>query len=86
LLKLFTASRDGYKAPLPERHRLEGFMQGAIFMGYASSKQLAALMERVHFTVFGKTISQHQQENRGFWQENDLDYGQYDQPTYERKR
>ena len=54
LRKHFSASRDGYKLPDQDRHRLEGFMQGAVFMGFATSQQLADLMERVHFSVFGK--------------------------------
>ena len=40
LRKHFSASRDGYKLPDQDRHRLEGFMQGAVFMGFATSQQL----------------------------------------------
>ena len=81
----FIASRDGYKVPAADRHRLEGFIQGAIFMGYASSKDLANLMESVHYSVFGKSIRDHQTESSTKWQDSVIDYSQYDQPTYERK-
>lgn len=85
LLKYFSASRDGYKAPPEERHRLEGFMQGAAFMGFASSKELAVLMERTHFAVFGKTIEDRRLENVSLWQDSVINYDKYDQPAYERK-
>jgi|TARA_A100001518_G_C1225174_1_gene72748 hypothetical protein len=85
LRKHFSASRDGYKLPDQDRHRLEGFMQGAIFMGFATSQQLADLMERVHFSVFGKTIAERREESVSLWPQATIDYNHYDQPAYERK-
>lgn len=85
LRKHFSASRDGYKLPDQDRHRLEGFMQGAIFMGFATSQQLADLMERVHFSVFGKTIAERREESASLWPQATIDYNHYDQPAYERK-
>lgn len=86
LLSHFSASREAYKAPPEDRHRLEGFIQGAIFMGFASSKELAALMEQAHFSVFGQTIEQRREESEQRWQEMAIDYSRYDQPAYERKK
>ncbi|GMQ55099.1 hypothetical protein [Halopseudomonas aestusnigri] len=85
LRKHFSASRDGYKLPDQDRHRLEGFMQGAVFMGFATSQQLADLMERVHFSVFGKTIAERRESSASLWQQATIDYNHYDQPAYERK-
>lgn len=85
LRKHFSASRDGYKLPDQDRHRLEGFMQGAIFMGFATSQHLAGLMDRVHFSVFGKTIAERREGSASLWPEPAIDYNRYDQPAYERK-
>lgn len=85
LLGYFSASREGYKVPAQERHRLEGFMQGALFMGLASSKELAGLMERAHFVVFAKTIEEKRLESTSLWPDTAINYDGYDQPAYERK-
>ena len=85
LLRYFSASFEGYKAPPEDRHRLEGFMQGAVFMGFASGKELAALMERAHFSVFGKSIEDRRSENVSIWPDSSINYDRYDQPAYERK-
>lgn len=86
LLKYFSASRDGYKVPASERHRLEGFIQGAIFMGFSSSKEFSELMDDVHQSVFGKSIKERKVECLSKWQEKTIDYSKYEQPAYERKR
>ena len=85
LLKYFSASREGYKAPAEDRHRLEGFMQGAAFMGFATSREMAELMERAHVTVFGKTIEERRGKHASLWQDSVISYDRYDQPAYERK-
>ncbi len=85
LLRHFFVSRDGYKAPASDRHRLEGFMQGAVFMGLASSEELSLLMAKAHFSVFGKSIAERRGENSALWQESTIDYDRFDQPAYERR-
>jgi hypothetical protein len=85
LSRHFSASRDGYKIPASERHRLEGFMQGAVFMDLVTNSELAELMEKVHFTVFEKSIAERKKENKSSWQESAIDYEKYDQPTHERR-
>ena len=86
LSNYFSASRDGYKIPDCERHRLEGFMQGAVFMGLATNAELAELMEKVHFSIFEKSIADRRQEKSSSWQELAIDYEKYDQPTHQRKK
>lgn len=85
LKRIFSASKEGYKVTPAERHRLEGFMQAAVFMKLASNAELAKLMEAVHLSVFGKTIQQRKTEQAGKWQDEMIDYSQYEQPAYERK-
>lgn len=85
LCRYFSASRDGYKMPAEERHLLEGFIQGAIFMKFASGSELAELMEQVHYSVFGKTIEERRRESASRWQDSIIDYSQYDSPAYERR-
>lgn len=84
LRRYFSASRDGYQPPSEDRHRLEGFMQGAVFMGFATSAELGRVMERIHFDVFGKSIEERRQEGEARWQESVINYDRYDQPAYER--
>ena len=85
LNQIFTASKEGYKAPPAERHRLEGFMAAGVFMGLASNAELAKVMNEIHVRLFGKTIEQRKKELPGSWQEEGIDYSFYDQPTFERK-
>ena len=44
LNRLFTASKEGYKAAPAERHRLEGFMAAGVFMGLVTNAELAKVM------------------------------------------
>ena len=85
LLTYFSASREGYKAPPEDRHRLEGFMQGAVYMGFATNRGMGELMERAHLTVFGKTIEQRRGKHAPLWQDSVINYDRYDQPAYARK-
>jgi len=85
LNRIFTASKEGYKTPPVERHRLEGFMAAGVFMGLVTNAELAKVMDEIHVRLFGKTIEQRKVELPGSWQEEDIDYSFYDQPTFERK-
>ncbi len=85
LNQIFTASKEGYKAAPAERHRLEGFMAAGVFMGLVTNAELAKVMDDIHVRLFGKTIVQRKAELPGNWQEEGIDYGFYDQPTFERK-
>ena len=86
LNRIFSASKEGYKASPEERHRLEGFMHAGVFMGLATNAELAKIMDEIHVRIFGKTIQQRKTELASNWQEETIDYGQYEQPTFERKK
>ena len=47
-------------------------------MGFATSQQLADLMERVHFSVFGKTIAERRESSASLWPQATIDYNHYD--------
>ncbi len=85
LSQLFLASKEGYKASPVERHRLEGFMRAGVFMGIVSNDEMSGLMNSCHQAIFGKSIEQRKAELSSHWQEEFIDYSQYEQPTYERK-
>lgn len=85
LNQIFTASKEGYKTPPIERHRLEGFMAAGVFMSLVSNAELAKVMDDIHMRLFGKTIKQRKAELPGSWQEEGIDYSFYEQPTFERK-
>lgn len=82
--KLFQASKEGYNLPDIERHRLAGFIQAGVFLGFASNTEMQALMDNVHVSVFGKTIRERKESLPMSWSDESVDYGQYDQPSFER--
>ena len=82
LNKIFRASAEGYKVPDIDRHRLEGFMQAGVFLKVVTPAEMTSLLEEVHFSVFGKTIQQRKAEKSTGWSDIEVDYGQFDSPTY----
>ena len=53
-------------------------------MGIATNKEMHNLMESVHFSVFAKTIKERKETQKISWEDHDIDYGQFEQPTFER--
>ena len=82
LNKIFRASAEGYKVPDIDRHRLEGFMQAGVFLKIATPAEMTSLLEEVHYSVFGKTIQERKAEKSAGWSDIEVDYGQFDSPTY----
>ena len=85
LSKMFAASKEGYKVAPIDRHRLEGFMQAGVFIGLVSNAELSELMEAVHMNVYGQTIAERRAACSTGWQNESIDYSQYDQPAYVRR-
>lgn len=85
LNRIFLSSKEGYKVPSEERHRLEGFMHAGVYMEVVTKKELAKVMEDTHFSIFGKTIQQRRTELSSNLQEETIDYSYYDRPTFVRK-
>ena len=79
--KMFRASKEGYKIPDIDRHRLEGFMHAGIFMEIVTPAKMSKLLEDVHYSVFGKTIGQRKAEKSAGWSDIEVDYDQFDLPT-----
>ena len=82
LTKLFKASKEGYKIPDIDRHRLEGFMQAGIFVKIATPAEMSKLLEEAHFSVFGKMIKERKSEKSASWSDFDINYDKFDSPTY----
>ena len=85
LNRIFKASKDGYKASLIERHRLEGFMSAGVYMGVVTNAELAKVMNDIHVSIFGQSIEQRKAEKKTGWQVEVIDYSAYEQPAFERK-
>jgi len=83
---LFNASKSGYKFPAEERYRLAGFIQAGIFLELAKRSELSELMEEIHYSIFAKSIQERKNENDSTWQDEILDYSNYDQPVFERNK
>jgi hypothetical protein len=82
LTKLFKASKEGYKIPDIDRHRLEGFMQAGIFLQVATPAEMSKLLEDVHYSIFGKTIKERKSEVSASWSDIEINYDKFDSPTY----
>ena len=82
LNKIFRASAEGYKVPDIDRHRLEGFMQAGVFLKIVTPAEMTGLLEEVHHSVFGKTMQERKAEKSAGWSDIEVDYGQFDSPTY----
>ena len=82
LTRLFRASKEGYKIPDIDRHRLEGFLHAGIFMKIATPAEMSALLEDVHSSIFGKTIKERKSEVSVSWSDIEIDYDKFDSPTY----
>lgn len=84
LHRMYSASKQGYRATNVDRNRLEGFVECGVFLNLATRQEMARLMEEEHFKVFHKTIKERHDEHSGTWQYDAIDYRKYDQPTVER--
>ena len=84
LTKTFRASKEGYKIPDIDRHRLEGFMQAGIFMEISTPAEMSELLENVHYSVFEKTILERKSEVSATWTDIEVDYDKFDSPTFMR--
>ena len=82
LTKLFKASKEGYKILDIDRHRLEGFLHAGVFMKIVTPAEMSALMENVHYSIFGKTIRERKSEKSTNWSDIEIDYDKFDSPTY----
>lgn len=85
LFRMFAASKEGHKAALIDKHRLEGFMNAGVFMGVASNRELSLLMENIHQSVFGMSIQDRKNKSNTRWEDSVVDYSSYDLPTYVRR-
>lgn len=82
LNKMFRASKEGYKIPDIDRHRLEGFIHVGSFMKITTPAEMSKLLEEAHYSVFGKTIRDRKSEQSTSWSDIEIDYDKFDSPTY----
>lgn len=82
LKKIFTASRDGFKVSLSEKHRNEGFLQAGVFMGFISNEELYEKINTIHISVFGVSIEEKRKTDELKWKEGSIDYSAYDIPVF----
>lgn len=80
----FRSSKEGFKTPQIDRHRLEGFMFAGVFLGLTTNSELNSIMNDLHMHVFGKSIEQRKSEMPNLWKGDEVNYGTYDSPSYQR--
>ena len=81
---IFTAVRSGHKPPEMLKHRCEGFIRAGVFMGVVTNVEMSDLMEKIHLEVVGMTIKERIARHREKWQEDLVDYSDFDIPTFAR--
>lgn len=81
---IFTAIREGHKPPEALKHRCEGFMRAGVFLGVVKNTELSVLMGDLHIEVIGMTIAERQSKKREQFEDEEIDYSQYESPSYER--
>jgi hypothetical protein len=81
---IFLGIAEQHRPEPLEKARLEGFMRAGVFLGVTSNTELQALMEEIHFEVFGETIAERALQRKGHPGPDQIDYGQYDSPAIER--
>ncbi len=82
LTKKYRASKEGYKIPDIDRHRLEGFIHAGIYMEIVTSAEMSELLEEIHYSIFGKTIQERKAEKFANWSDMEIDYDLFDAPTF----
>jgi hypothetical protein len=84
LIKIFNASKEGYKVPEVQRCRLEGFIHAGVFMKLVSNAEIQELINETHLSIFNMTIEERKLSKGATWSDESIDYSQYDMPTFER--
>jgi len=82
LKTIFNSSKEGYRVLSIEKHRVEGFMQAGIFLGLVTNDELYDVMQEVHMSVFEMSIEARQKLNEIKWNDDQIDYGGYDIPSF----
>jgi len=83
--KIFDSSKEGYRVLSVEKHRVEGFMQAGVFLGIISNNELYDVMQEVHMSVFDMSIEERQKINEIKWNDDQIDYGGYEIPSFLRE-
>ncbi|MDB2384836.1 hypothetical protein N9V90_03280 [Endozoicomonas sp.] len=84
LKQIFQAEKAGIQTSSKERHRCEGFMRAGTFLGLISTEGMSQLMESVHQEVFGTSIANRARKQKQQWENDTVNYSQFDMPAYER--
>ena len=79
---IFNSSKGGYRVLDVEKNRVEGFMQAGVFLGIISNGELYDLMQEVHMSVFDMSIEDRQKINEIKWNDDQIDYGGYEIPSF----
>ena len=79
---IFYSSKEGYRVLIVEKHRVEGFMQSGVFLGLISNDELYDVMQEVHMSVFDMSIEERQKINEIKWNDDQIDYGGYEIPSF----
>lgn len=82
LNNIFNSSKEGYRISPVEKHRTEGFMQAGVFLGIASNEELYSVMQQVHLSVFEMTIEDKKKMDEIKWNDDQIDYGGYEIPSF----
>ena len=79
---IFNSSNEGFRISNIEKNRLEGFMQAGVFLKFTSNEELYDVMQEVHISVFEMSIEERKKINEIKWNDDQIDYGGYEIPSF----
>ena len=62
LLEIFKQVKSRQRVPDKDKFRLEGFLEGAVFLGFSSSGELNQLIANHYQKIHGKSLEQRRLE------------------------
>lgn len=91
LVKIYQNKKNNFHHQAKERYKLEGFMQGAIFIGFANEVILEEIIDEEHLEVFNETLKERERQAYRLKREEfrrraitPSDYSEYEIPAYQR--
>ena len=79
LTHLYSEIKEKRTLDEAQKHRIEGFISAGLYLGLVEKKEISALIEEIHLTVFGQTVRERKLEKLMGEQES-IDWSIYDTP------
>ena len=86
LSDLAISARTTAASPFGTKTSRRAFSFSGVFLDIVKNPELSDLMERIHLEVVGMTVGERIVKQKERWKEEEIDYSQFELPTFERIR